>query len=98
MSRRTDLIAEMADDIACGTAVAGGFDAAFFLDSLIDQGRVSAVDVAVLLTCGEHSEQHIFTADLLRGMVKADAIQYFTNSDRGIDFVNDMLAEELEAA
>ena len=97
MNRREELIAELADDISTGDR-RGGFDAAFFLDSLLDQSRVSAVDVAVLLTCGEHSDKHIFTADLVRGMVKADAIQYFTNSDRGIDFVNDMLAEELEAA
>jgi hypothetical protein len=97
MNRREELIAELADDIASGERH-GNFDAAFFLDSLIDQSRVSAVDVAVLLTCSELSDKHIFTADLVRGMVKADCIHYFTNSDRGIDYVDALLTEELEAA
>ena len=90
--KRADLINELADDISCGDRF-GEFDAAFFLDSLIDSNRVTPLDVAVLLTKSEHADAHIETADRLRLMVQREAIEYFTSNERGIEFIDDRLAD-----
>ena len=93
MNARTTLIDGLANDISCGHA-AGRYDAAFFLDSLIDAGRVSAVDVAVLLTCDQLSDKHIDTSDRLRLMLQKEAIEFFTTHDDGILYIDDKLAED----
>ena len=96
MNARQKLIAEIADEISCGESF-GKYDAAFFLESLIDGGRVTADDVAVLLTRGQYSESHIYVADKLREIVKEDVVEFFTEG-HGIRYINDRLAEERACA
>lgn len=93
MNRRADMIEDFADDISCGEKI-GGYDAAFFLDSLIDDQRVEAADVAVLLCLGHHTDAHIRVSDRLREMIKQDAIEFFTNG-RGVELIDDKIAEEI---
>lgn len=92
MSRRAELIAEIADEISCGESY-GKYCAAFFMDSLLDDGRITADDVAILLTRNDYSDAHIAVADRLREMVKQSAVEFFTNG-RGTDYIDDKLAEE----
>jgi len=89
---RTQLIAEIVDEIACGTP-SGKFDAAYFLDTLMDEQRVTCHDVAVLLTMNELSEAHTNVADRMREQITHDAIEFFTNDQRGIDHIDDLMAE-----
>lgn len=93
MNNRSKLIADLADDIACGTP-AEKYDAAFFLDALLDSRRVTSDHVAVLLTMSEHSDAHNYVSDYVREMVKQSAVEFFTSDPRGADFIDEKLAEE----
>jgi len=89
---RTKLIAELADEIACGNNF-GVYDASFFLDTLIDDQRITSDDVAILLTHNDLSDTRISVEERLRKLVEAAAVEFFTNG-RGADFVDERLAEE----
>ena len=89
MTTRKDLIDDIAGDIAEGYSN-GKFDAAYFLDSLMDDRQVEAHHVAILLN-GGHAEYDV--EKRIREMVKAAAVSFFSEDDRGIDYISDRLAE-----
>jgi len=96
MPRR--LIAELAEDISCGDRF-GEYDAGFFLDSLLDERRVTPDDVAILLTRNEMTDAHVDTSGRVRAMVMQSAADFSANNDLGIDFIDGRLAlERAEAA
>lgn len=92
LTERQRIIAELADDIACGE-FDGKFTTAFFLDTLMDDQRVNATDVAVLLCLNEFTDAHMNTQERLQNMVREAAVEFFTNDERGRDHINDKLAE-----
>ena len=87
---RTELIAELAQDIAEGNHMTK-FGRAFFLDTLMDSGRVSPDFVDVLLD--KRHEAHYSVIDSIIEMVKIDATRFLTDDPRGQDYISDRLAE-----
>lgn len=88
---RAKMIADIADDISCGFG-AGKYDRAFFLDSLMDNQRVTADDMDMLLTSSETNyDRRCAVRERICELVKQDAIEFFTNGD-GTDFIDERLA------
>ena len=90
---RTDLIKSLADDISCGWPL-GRYDAAYFLDTLLDDRRVTAAQVEILLNLDDDNNTRIDVADRIRELVKSEAVKFFTSDERGKQYVSDLLAEQ----
>ena len=86
------LIADISDDIVCGTAH-GKYDAAYFLDGLMDEQSVTALDVSILLLSHQDSEEHMYVSERVRELVEAEAIKFFSDEPAGQDYVSDLMAE-----
>lgn len=96
MHTRASLIAELADEIACGSKV-GGVDAAYFLDSLINESLVTSDDTGLLYTAARGrrplTDAHQSTVDRIEKLIRAEAAKWFTTNPRGIEHINETLAK-----
>jgi hypothetical protein len=89
---RAYLIKLLAEDISCGYP--SRYDSAYFLDTLLDDRRVTAAQVAILLNLDERNDTRIDVADRIRELVKSEAVKFFSDDERGKQHVSDLLAEQ----
>jgi len=86
---RTEMIQDIAEDIADGHAV-GGYATHQFIDILIDEDKIDSAAVAVLLNGGEWEYD---VKKRIREQIKAEAVSFFTDG-LGSDYIDDRMAEQ----
>jgi hypothetical protein len=95
---RKKIIEEVADDISCG--ITHYVSTADIIDWMMDEGKISPATVAGLLSIDQ--DVRLECSYNLRQLVEAEAVNFFTNNDRGIEYIDqciaDRQAEEDEAA
>ena len=86
---RNEIIAEMADDITIGyTRCVSTVD---IIDWMMDDGSIDPATVAGLISFDQ--DVRIDCSYRVRQMVEREAINFFTTNKKGIQFIDDTVAE-----
>jgi hypothetical protein len=87
---RAELIEEMAEDITIigYTRCVSTVD---IIDWMLDDGSIDPATIAGLISFDQ--DVRIDCSYRVRQMVEREAINFFTTNDRGIEFIDDMVAE-----
>jgi hypothetical protein len=84
------LIDDLADDVSYGYATSK-YDRHFFVDELMNDCRIKACHVDALMRT---SDARTDTEERVRDMVRAAAVEFFTNEEAGQLYIEELIAED----